>query len=180
MRLSDILAAGGGNDDLRRLWNETTAADEFGPLPAGEYVAHVVAGELATSKSNATPGYTVTFKVIEGPHVGRLFWLSCWLTPAALPQSKRDLAKLGVRELSQLEQPLPRWIRCKCKLTVRRDDDGAERNRLRSFEAVGIDPPDDDPFAPGAVVKPPTKPLPTLSGAVPLPTFSEGGNGDAF
>ncbi|QDS86103.1 hypothetical protein EC9_02610 [Rosistilla ulvae] len=147
MNLSDILAGSGGGD-IRDLWDSTEAAGEMGPLPPGEYIAHIIAGELETSRTNSTPGYKLTFSVIEGDYIGRRFWLDCWLTPAALPQTKRDVAKLGVKSLEQLERPLPRGIRCKCKLALRKDDNGDERNRVKSFDVVGIDPPEVDPFAP--------------------------------
>lgn len=150
MRLSDILHNAGNADDLKQLWNNTEAAGELAPLPPGEYVAHIVGGSLESSRTNATPGYKLTFRVCEGPAEGRQFWHDCWLTPAALPQSKRDLGKLGVASLEQLETPLPRGIRCKVKLALRRDDDGNERNRVRSFEVVGIDEPERDAFAPVA------------------------------
>ncbi len=145
MRLSDILR---GGDDLQKMFNETQAAGELTPLPTGEFFAHIINGELETSRSKGTPGYKLTFRVVEGEYAGRLFWHDCWLTPAALPQTKRDLAKLGVTSLEQLESPLPRFIRCKCKLALRRDDDGSERNRLKSFEVIGIDLPERDAFAP--------------------------------
>ena len=65
-----------------------------------------------------------------------------------MPQTKRDLGKLGVTSLEQLENPLPRFIRCKCKLALRKDDDGNEANRLKSFEVIGIDILEVDAFAP--------------------------------
>lgn len=145
--LSDILSNGRGSN-IRDLWNSTDAAGELDPLPAGDYTAHIVAGDLEASRTNATPGYKLTFRVCEGPHTGRQFWHDCWLTPAALPQTKRDLSKLGVTDLDQLERPLPRGIRCKCKLVVRRDDDGNTYNRVRRFDVVGLDPPERDAFAP--------------------------------
>lgn len=147
MRLSDILANNSG-DDLKKLFDDTEAAGERAPLPPGQYVAHIVSGELESSRTNQTPGYKLTFKVIEGEFTERLFWLDCWLTPAALPQTKRDLAKLGVTSLEQLETPLPRFIRCTCKIAIRRTDNGDERNRLRSFEVIGVDEPEPDIFAP--------------------------------
>ncbi len=182
MRLSDILANGGDADDMKRLWESTEAAGELAPLPAGEYVAHVVGGELSASRMNATPGYKLTFRVCEGPFEGRQFWHDCWLTPAALPQSKRDLGKLGVVSLEQLEQPLPRGIRCKVKLALRRDDDGNERNRVRTFEVVGIDPPDVDQFAPGPVDANSPQPPPALPGAVAVTDSqtNEGGQSVPF
>ena len=146
-KLSDILNNGDG-EGIRKAWNETEAADEFGPLPAGEYTAHIIDGDLEQSRSKGTPGYKLTFKIIDGDYTGRQFWHDVWLTPAALPQAKRDLGKLGVTDLSQLEQPLPRFIRVKAKVALRRDDDGSEYNRVRRFDVLGIDTPIPDEFAP--------------------------------
>ena len=148
MRLSDILANGngGGIDDL---WDATAAADDFGPLPSGEYIAHLTAGELIQSRTNQTPGYRMTFTVIEGDFANRRFWHECWLTPAALPQTKRDLAKIGISKPAMMEQAIPKGIRCKCKLALRKDDQGNESNRLKTFEVIGIDKPTVDEFAPG-------------------------------
>ena len=56
----------------------------------------------STSKTKGTPGYKLAFRVLEGDHQGRQFWHDVWLTPAALPMAKRDLAKLGVTALEQL------------------------------------------------------------------------------
>jgi len=145
--LSDILHEG-DRRSLARAWGETQAAEDFAPLPTGEYVARIVGGELFTSKTKGTAGYKLAFRVLEGDHQGRQFWHDVWLTPAALPMAKRDLAKLGVTTLEQLEQPLPSGIRCKVKVVLRRDDDGAEYNRVKHFEVVGIDPPEVDAFAP--------------------------------
>jgi hypothetical protein len=145
--LTDILREG-DRENLSRAWGQTEAAEDFAPLPAGEYVARVLTGELFKSQAKGTPGYKLTFRVLEGEHAGRQFWDDVWLTPAALPMAKRDLAKLGVTALDQLEKPLPPGIRCKVKLVLRRDDDGTEYNRVKTFAVVGIDPPDADPFAP--------------------------------
>jgi hypothetical protein len=43
---------------------------------------------------------------------------------------------------------LPRGIRCSCKVVLRRGDDGAEFNKVRTFAVVGIDEPEADAFAP--------------------------------
>ena len=145
-RLSDILNGGGG--DFNDRWNTTEAAGDFGPVPRGEYVCRVTGGELESSRTNRTPGYKVEFTILDGDFKGRKLWLDCWLTPAALAQSKRDLGKLGIVSPEQMERPLPRGIRCKVTVVVRRDDDGIERNRVRSFEVVGIDTPVVDEFAP--------------------------------
>jgi hypothetical protein len=146
-KLTDILLNGDAAR-LRSTWDQTEAATDFAPLPTAEYIAHVIAGELATTKRKGTPAYKLTFKVAEGDYTGRRFWHDCWLTPPAMPQTKRDLLKLGMQSLDQLERPLPKGIRCRVRLALRKDDDGTEFNRVRSFDVVGIDAPEPEPFAP--------------------------------
>lgn len=72
--------------------------------------------------------------------------------------------------------------RCRVKLALRRYDDGNEYNRVRSFEVIGIDPPDVDPFAPTAGPHP--GPLPTGEGTSELTAQaadgSAGGEHDDF
>lgn len=145
--LSDILREG-DRQSLSQAWGETQAADDFAPLPPGEYIARIISGELFTSKQKGTAGYKLTFRVIEGDHQGRQFWHDIWLTPAALPMAKRDLGKLGIKALEQLERPFPPGICCRVSLTLRKGDDGREFNRVRSFEVVGIDEAEQDAFAP--------------------------------
>lgn len=145
-RLSDILNGSGGN--FSNIWDSTAAAGEFGPLPPGEYECDVSRGELETSRSKGTPGYKIEFTVRDGEFRGRKFWVDCWLTAAALPATKRDLGKLGITSLDQLERPLPRGIVASVKAVLRRDDDGTERNRVQRFAVLRIEPPEVDPFAP--------------------------------
>jgi hypothetical protein len=137
-KLSDILQLNGDRDRLTSLWKTTEAAAEFAPLPKGDYDFRILAGELFTSK-RGTPGYKLTLEVSEGDFEGRRVWCDFWLTPAALPMTKRDLAKLGVTHLEQLEQPLPPGILIRGKLALRTNDDGTESNRLVRFECIGIE-----------------------------------------
>ena len=74
--LSDILRQG-DRESLSRAWGETKAAEDFAPLPAGEYVARIVGGELATAKTKGTPCYKLAFKVLEGDYTGRQFGTTC-------------------------------------------------------------------------------------------------------
>ena len=145
-KLSDILNTGNGRN-IDELWNSTAAANDFAPLPGGTYVCRLNSGELRQARTG-TAEYKLTFKVLDGEHKGRWVWHSLYLTPAALPMTKRDLAKLGVTSPEQLEQPVPKGIRCRVQVVLRRGDDGIERNRVRTFEVLGIDPPQLDPFAP--------------------------------
>ena len=145
-RLSDILRNGAG-DAIASAWDATAAAAERSPLPAGNYACRIVSGELFNATSG-TPGYKLAFRVLDGEHAGRQLWLDLWLTPAALPLTKRDLSKIGVASLEQLERPIPPGIRARVAVSLRTSDDGTRFNRVKSFDVVGIDPPERDPFAP--------------------------------
>lgn len=136
-RLTDIL--NGGANNVKTLWEKTEPAKDFVPLPRGTYVAHVVSGELSKAKTG-TPGYKLTFKVIDGEYAGRQVWHDLWLTSPALPMTKRDLAKLGIAQLEQIDEPLKPGIRCKVHVALRCDDDGTESNKVRSFDVIGQDP----------------------------------------
>ena len=148
MKLTEVLA-GRNREGLETAWSAAESAKDYTALPAGEYVARIIDGALCTSRKN-TPGYKLAFEVLEGEHAGRRFWHDLWLTEAALPMTKRDLGKLGITRLEQLDQPFPPGIRCKVKLALRREDDGTEYNRVRSFKVVGLDEPEPNPYAPAA------------------------------
>jgi hypothetical protein len=135
--------SGEGSDSLEKAWGETEAAADFAPLPRGEYEAVLVQSGLFNSRSG-TPGVKLEFEVRAGEFKGRKFWHDLWLTTAALPMSKRDLLKLGIKELADLEKPLPALV-CKVVLSLRTNDDGVEFNRVNRFEVVGAEP--SDPFA---------------------------------
>lgn len=145
-RLSDILS-GDKRESVASAFDRADEAEDFQPLPVGDYTAHLAEISPFESRSG-TPGVKMTFRVCDGAHAGRLFWSDLWLTEAAMPMTKRDLGKLGIKSLDQLDEPLPALIRCECKLSLRRDDDGNEFNRLKRFEVVGVDEFERDAFAP--------------------------------
>jgi len=91
--LVDVLN-GNAREALARQFDEAEAAGDMVPLPRGTYRCRLTDGELVTSKGG-TPGYQVVFTVDDGDHKGRRLWHTAWLTPAALPMTKRDLAKAG-------------------------------------------------------------------------------------
>ena len=149
-------------EKLNKSWEETGAASDFAPLPPGVYVARILSGEYSAS-AHGTPGYRLTLQVLEGPHAGRRFWHTAWLTNSALPYAKRDLIKLGITSPEMLDKPLPFGIRVQVRLVVRANDDGVKYNEARDFKKIGIDSPDDEDFPPG--------PTPTNPGASPAPQY---------
>ena len=150
--LVDVLNGGTDRAALAKAFDETAAAGDMQPLPPGTYRCRLTTGELVNARSG-TPGYTLTFAVDDGESRGRKLWHSCWLTPAAMPVSKRDLAKIGVTSLGMLDQALPVAFVCDVKVALRVDDDGESRNRIVRFDVVGVL---DDPSADGDFGAPPS------------------------
>jgi hypothetical protein len=145
-KLADILL-NSDREKLGRVWDSTKAADDLKPLPSGEYRCTIASGELFTAKKG-TLGYKLKLVVLKGEHADRLIWHDVWLSELALPMAKRDLGKLGITSLEQLERPLPEGIVVAAKVALRKGDDGAEFNKVTRLDVVGIETPEPEPFAP--------------------------------
>ena len=123
---------------IAEAWATAPVAAEFEPLPAGSYVCRAESGERFCAKSG-TPGYKVAFVILVGDHAGRRVWGDFWLSTAALPYTKRDLAKFNITEPGQLDEPFPRGFRCKVAVVLRTEDDGRAFNKVKGFEVIGRD-----------------------------------------
>ena len=145
-RLSDILM-NSARDRLEECWNATRTADDLKPLPTGEYRCRIIKGELFTAKTG-TPGYKLSLEVLEGEHSSRRLWHDLWLSEAALTMTKRDLLKLGIERLEQMERPLPDGIIVTARVALQRGDDGTEFNRVSRFIVVAVEPTAPEPFPP--------------------------------
>src|SRR5512135_989319 len=121
-RLTDILM-NSERERLERTWSTTKAADDLKPIPAGDYRCRILDGTLFNSKGG-TPGFKLTFEVCDGEHASRRVWHDVWLSEAALPMAKRDLRKLGVEHLKQMDRPLPVGIIADVRVALRKGDDG--------------------------------------------------------
>jgi hypothetical protein len=158
-KLSDILPRS-DRERMAGVWASAKPAEDLKPIPAGEYRCRIIDGALFNAKSG-TAGYKLTLEVLEGEHAGRRLWHDVWLSEAAVSLAKRDLGKLGVTSLEQLEQPLPEGIVIDARVALRRGDNGEEFNRITRFDVVAIEPPEPEPFAPSSAS---TGPAPSSNG----------------
>jgi hypothetical protein len=134
--------------NIAKLWESTEAAADLAPLPPGTYKCRLTDGGPFQAKSG-TPGYKLIFAVVEGEHSGRKCFHELWLTEAALPLAKRDLQKLGVSRLEQLDRPPPQGIIAEVRLALRKNDSGDEFNIVKRFDVIDIEKPEPpDPYAP--------------------------------
>src|SRR5262249_945645 len=104
-KLTDILR-GSERDRIAGIWQSTEPPDDPKPLSPAEDRGRIIDGSLFNAKSG-TAGYKLTLEVLEGEHTGRQLWHDIWITEAAVSIAKRDLGKLGITSLEQLERPLP-------------------------------------------------------------------------
>lgn len=140
-KLTDICPLNSDLQNLRSAWANNTPEDDETPLPEGVYTFRIREGKLATSKKG-TPSYKVTLEVTEGDHEGHFVWHDFWLTEKAMKRSRRDLAKIGINQVEDLEKPLPMGILIQGKVTTERLDDGTEHNRLGRFKFLEIEKSD--------------------------------------
>jgi hypothetical protein len=139
-RLSDILSEGQKKSYFAG-WQTVKAASDF-IVPRGEYIAALVEGYAHTAKTG-TPGFKLVFEIADGEHAGRKVFHDLWLTEAAKPQTKRDLDELGITDPErQLDAPVPQGIVVALTITVQKDDDGLERNRVRRIKFLRVEPGD--------------------------------------
>ena len=124
---------------LSELWNSTQAAPDYEPVPAGIYDVDLVSGKRFFARTTGTPGYLLTLRIVGGEYEGQMIWYKLWLTPRGISHAKKELAKLGLYELGQLEQTIPKGIRCRVRVVLQTRDDGTMENRVRNFIVTFID-----------------------------------------
>jgi hypothetical protein len=148
-KLSDILQ-NSERDRIAGIWQTVKPADDLKPIPSGEYRCRIIDGVFFNARAG-TPGCKLTLQVLDGEHAGRRLWHDNWLSEAAVSIAKRDLGKLGVTSLEQLERPLPEGIIVAAKVALRRGDNGEEFNRITRFDVVAVEPPAPEPYAPKTI-----------------------------
>lgn len=139
--------------ELTAEFAKAAPASELEPLPRGVYRCVLEAGELTETTRNQTLNVQLTFRVIDGQYAGRRFWHAIWVTPAAMGMAKRDLAKLGVSSLEQLDGGIAGGHECEVHLSLRKDDAGDEYNRVRKFTVIGRVAVEDPDFGPAGTAE---------------------------
>ena len=102
-------------------------------MPPGEYVARWVGCGLDESRKG-TPFYGVRFEIVDGPHAGRRLVHRWFLSSAALPYSRRDLAALGLTTFAQLQNGAVPSGLATLRVALRRDDAGMVHNEIKTVQ----------------------------------------------
>lgn len=125
------------------MFEKTQAAGEVRLIPAGSYRCLVDDVQVSEAKTG-TPSVRLTLVVDDGEQKGTRLWHRLWLTAAAMPMTKRDLAKLEITRLDDLSFHPGTVVAA--DVGVETGDDGVERNVIKMFEVVGrLGDPIEDP-----------------------------------
>lgn len=112
------------------------------PLPSGNYTAKIVSGELFEAKTG-TPGYKITWKVIDGEFADHLFWQDLYLSAKAMNGSKWRLVKLGITDL---RNPPPAGICAELELAIKSGEE-TDFNEIKKIIKVWKDEKEEKPLA---------------------------------
>lgn len=144
-----LLLSTTSDEDLLDRFEAAEAADEIGPVPKGTYIAVAETGELTSSPRSGTRGFRICYRILDGKFANRKVWRTYSFTNAAVAYTKRDLSKFGIHNKADFQRPFPRdRFICKLVVTLRTDDEGTERNEIKSVEVLRVKESETNPFAP--------------------------------
>jgi len=165
-RMFDSTVIGPDRAALAGAFDSTPPAEALPPIPAGEYAARWLDGTLGESRTG-TPFYRARFEIASGEHAGRRLVHRWYLSPKALPYSRRDLAALGFDSFAKLQSgAAPRGL-VRLHVALRREDSGAVSNEIREVIPGGPEPdPREVSAAPAPVTPVPIEPEPATPARV--------------
>lgn len=117
--------------------------DDRSPIPAGDYLMHIVKGEMKETKAKTGHRLVLQFKVLEGDKKGRVVFVGLNLdnpNPIAVEIANKELnsicqacGKEGVEDSDELLQ-----IPMMCTVTIKEGDaNWAPSNEIKSYKSEG-------------------------------------------
>ena len=119
--------------------NEVDPAVAFEPIPAGKYIAAIIASEMKPTKSGVGNYLELSFQVLEGQYKGRIVWArlnldnpnqtTVKIARAELSAICRAVSVMTPRDSHDLHN-LPLQINVRVK---KRDDTGELANEVKGY-----------------------------------------------
>ncbi len=119
-----------------------------GPIPAGNYLAHIIESDVKPLKSGNGTGLALTFQILDGEFKNRRVWTNLNVqhnNPEAQKIGQQQLSALcravGVLKPSATEQLHNRPVKIRVKIRV--DSTYGDKNEISGYEPAGsgIQPP---------------------------------------
>jgi hypothetical protein len=112
---------------------------ESADVPPGTYTGKLTDSRIVRSLRTKNVGVTLLWEILGQ---ARTTWVrrTLWLSAGALPHTKRDLARLGVRTLADLDNdpPVRPGVMCRFVIADRRSSDGYVEPRIVAWEVLSI------------------------------------------
>ena len=127
---------------LHRAFDATQIAPrDNSPIPAGEYLAMIVASEWKTTKAGDGQYLQLEMQVIEGPHANRKFWERLNLNNKnvqAVEIAERTLSAIchAVGKLNANDSEILHDIPMVVKLAVEKGQNGNENTVVKGYKAI--------------------------------------------
>jgi hypothetical protein len=119
---------------------EVSPGNDFEPIPAGRYNVIITDSEMVTTKAGDGEYLKLTFKVLEGDHVGRLIWTNLNLdnpNPKAVEIAQRELSAIcrAVDVMTPEDSTELHGIPLSGMVKIRKGTDGyADQNTISGFK----------------------------------------------
>lgn len=108
-------------------------------VPLGTYSGTLIDSRVVQTNRKGTVGVTL-YWTVHGDGWSERVWKTLWLSPAALPRSKAELARLGVSSLEDLDRdpPVDPGVACRLEIAnVRHSEGGVVRSVVR-WEVLSV------------------------------------------
>jgi hypothetical protein len=113
-----------------------SSCGEFLP---GTYTGTLVKSRVVRSPNTRNVGVTLWWE-LDAPGFHKTVYRTLWLSPNALPRSKRELAMFGIRTLEDLDNdpPVPLGSVCRIVIDTRLQRDGYYETQIVRWDVVDV------------------------------------------
>lgn len=142
--------------DALSAFDDAKAAPDIARVPAGEYEC-VVAAIKMTESRNGIPVCRLVLRITTGNCEGQFVFSDNYLSPDAMPYTKRRLSAIGFSTAKQLTAPLQNEVYVIVRVVQHMGDDGTAYTKVTDYRHLRTVAPKSDPFA----LRDPELPLPS-------------------
>lgn len=104
----------------------------------GTYTGTLVMSCIVRSVNTKNIGVALYWDIHYDTYIKRRVWRTLWLSQAALPYTKRELRRLGVRTLADLDNdpPVPLGAICRLVIAEVEDPGGCREHRIVRWQVL--------------------------------------------
>jgi hypothetical protein len=126
-----------------KMYKDAEVQDKFSLVPDGKYQVFVDGISLEETKHTQKPMIKWTFKIMSGPHEGRLLWKNSVITddPKSMDYIKTDLSLCGLelKKFSNLQKKLGELINVQLEVQTKiKKGDPNSQNEMKRKDSQNV------------------------------------------